>query len=132
MRYHLVTLGCPKNTTDSNRIAGTLEAAGHRHAADRADADLVILNTCGFIDEAKAESAEAAEILAAEQRGRINSSSSSAAGRRSSASRSSRSTASTRPSGSKPGIRSRRLRVQSSGTYQNQVRRSPALAPRPI
>ena len=68
MRYHLVTLGCPKNTTDSNRIAGTLEAAGHRHAADRADADLVILNTCGFIDEAKAESAEAAEILAAEQR----------------------------------------------------------------
>ncbi len=68
MRYHLVTLGCPKNTTDSTRIAGALEAAGHRLTADRFDADLVILNTCGFIDEAKRESAEAAEILAAEQR----------------------------------------------------------------
>lgn len=68
MRYHLVTLGCPKNTTDSQRISGALEAAGHRLSPDRFDADLVILNTCGFIDEAKQESAEAAEILANEQR----------------------------------------------------------------
>ena len=67
MRYQIVTLGCPKNTTDSDRIARELEAAGHRLASDRADADLVILNTCGFIDDARAESREAAEILAAER-----------------------------------------------------------------
>ena len=62
-RYHIVTLGCAKNTSDSARIARELEAKG-AVAADRGDADLVILNTCGFIDEAKAESAEAAAILA--------------------------------------------------------------------
>ena len=69
MRYQIVTLGCPKNTTDSDRIALTLEAAGHRAVADRARADLVILNTCGFIDDAREESKQAAEILAAERRG---------------------------------------------------------------
>jgi ribosomal protein S12 methylthiotransferase len=67
MRYQIVTLGCPKNTTDSDRIARTLEQAGHRVAHDRHDADLVILNTCGFIDDAREESREAAEILAAER-----------------------------------------------------------------
>ncbi len=69
MRYQIVTLGCPKNTTDSDRIALTLEAAGHHVVADRARADLVILNTCGFIDDAREESKQAAEILAAERRG---------------------------------------------------------------
>ena len=68
MRYHILTLGCPKNTTDSARIARSLEAAGHRAAADRREADLLLLNTCGFIDDAKAESARAAELLAAERR----------------------------------------------------------------
>ena len=67
MRYHIVTLGCPKNTSDSARIARELEAKGAVEA-DRGDADLVILNTCGFIDDAKAESAEAAAILADEKR----------------------------------------------------------------
>ena len=68
MRYHVVTLGCPKNTTDSARIQRSLSDQGHQPVADRADADLVILNTCGFIDDAKAESAQAAAILADEQR----------------------------------------------------------------
>jgi len=67
MRYHIVTLGCPKNTTDSDRIALTLEAAGHQAVVDRQRADLVILNTCGFIDDARKESRQAAEILAAER-----------------------------------------------------------------
>ncbi len=67
MRYRIVTLGCPKNTTDSDRIARTLESAGHVVAADRGSADLVILNTCGFIDEAREESRQAAELLAAER-----------------------------------------------------------------
>ena len=69
MRYHIVTLGCPKNTTDSARISRSLEAAGHRSTAQRADADLVVLNTCGFIDDAKAESAQAAALLAGERSG---------------------------------------------------------------
>ncbi len=67
MKYQIVTLGCPKNTTDSDRIARTLEQAGHRAVPSRADAELVILNTCGFIDDARAESRQAAEILAAER-----------------------------------------------------------------
>ena len=67
MRYQIVTLGCPKNTTDSDRIARTLEQQGHRAVQQRADADLVILNTCGFIDDAREESRQAAEILGAER-----------------------------------------------------------------
>ena len=67
MRYQIVTLGCPKNTTDSDRIARTLEQSGHRAVADREQADLVILNTCGFIDDARDESRQAAEILGAER-----------------------------------------------------------------
>ena len=67
MRYQIVTLGCPKNTTDSDRIARTLERQGHRAVQDRGDADLVILNTCGFIDDAREESRQAAEILGAER-----------------------------------------------------------------
>ena len=67
MRYHIVTLGCPKNTTDSERIARSLEASGHRQTTNRAAAELVILNTCGFIDDAREESRQAAEILAAER-----------------------------------------------------------------
>ena len=67
MRYQIVTLGCPKNTTDSDRIARTLEQQGHRAVQDRVDADLVILNTCGFIDDAREESRQAAEILGAER-----------------------------------------------------------------
>ena len=67
MRYQIVTLGCPKNTTDSDRIARTLERAGHRATADRQAAELVILNTCGFIDDARDESRQAAELLAAER-----------------------------------------------------------------
>ena len=67
MRYQIVTLGCPKNTTDSDRIARILEQSGHRAVPDREQADLVILNTCGFIDDARDESRQAAEILGAER-----------------------------------------------------------------
>ena len=67
MRYQIVTLGCPKNTTDSDRIARTLERAGHRATTERQAAELVILNTCGFIDDAREESRQAAELLAAER-----------------------------------------------------------------
>jgi len=54
--FHLVTLGCSKNTVDSEAMAQLLLAAGHKRAASAAVADLLIVNTCGFIESAKQES----------------------------------------------------------------------------
>ncbi|HBH36643.1 MAG TPA: 30S ribosomal protein S12 methylthiotransferase RimO [Gammaproteobacteria bacterium] len=51
-----VSLGCPKNLVDSERILTRLRAEGYVFSNDYADADLVIVNTCGFIDEAVEES----------------------------------------------------------------------------
>jgi len=56
MRYHLISLGCPKNTVDAQGIARLLNAAGHVPTADAQAADLLIVNTCGFIAEARDES----------------------------------------------------------------------------
>ena len=58
MKVNIVTLGCSKNTVDSENIAGHLTAAGHTVFFDRQtnDCDLVIVNTCGFIGDAKEES----------------------------------------------------------------------------
>lgn len=53
---HIVTLGCSKNTVDSETLAGHLTANSMRVAASIEDADTVIINTCGFIDAAKEES----------------------------------------------------------------------------
>ena len=52
------TLGCPKNQEDSEKIAGLLELAGHRIVQDPDESDVIILNTCGFIEDAKRESIE--------------------------------------------------------------------------
>ncbi|MFZ5484981.1 MAG: 30S ribosomal protein S12 methylthiotransferase RimO [Pseudomonadota bacterium] len=51
-----VSLGCPKNAYDSERILTQLRAEGYLIVPTYADADLVVVNTCGFIDEAVAES----------------------------------------------------------------------------
>ncbi len=51
-----VSLGCPKALVDSERILTKLRAEGYRVAPDYAGADVVVVNTCGFIDSAKAES----------------------------------------------------------------------------
>jgi len=59
LRVGLITLGCDKNTVDSERILGGLVGAGARIADDGDDADVVIINTCGFIEMAKEESIEA-------------------------------------------------------------------------
>jgi len=59
VRIGLLTLGCDKNTVDSERLLARLAAAGAQLAPDLADADVVIVNTCGFIDAAKEESIEA-------------------------------------------------------------------------
>lgn len=52
----LISLGCPKNTVDSELMLGCLLAAGHRIVPEPEAADVVIVNTCGFIDPAKEES----------------------------------------------------------------------------
>jgi ribosomal protein S12 methylthiotransferase len=55
----MVSLGCPKNLVDSERILSKLRADGYDMSPDYAGADVVLVNTCGFLDSAKAESLEA-------------------------------------------------------------------------
>ena len=55
----IVTLGCPKNTVDSENMAYLLQQQGHTILDDPQDADVIIINTCGFIHDAKEESVEA-------------------------------------------------------------------------
>ncbi|MBV9356848.1 MAG: 30S ribosomal protein S12 methylthiotransferase RimO [Chloroflexi bacterium] len=57
-RFHLVTLGCAKNTVDAEAMEQLLLAAGHQRAASAESADLLIVNTCGFIESAKQESVD--------------------------------------------------------------------------
>jgi ribosomal protein S12 methylthiotransferase len=54
-----VSLGCPKNLVDSEVMMGHLKQNGYEITADAADAETVVVNTCGFIDAAKKESIEA-------------------------------------------------------------------------
>ena len=58
------TLGCPKNEVDSDRMRASVLASDYRLAADMDDADVVVLNTCGFITDAVEESVGAALDLA--------------------------------------------------------------------
>jgi ribosomal protein S12 methylthiotransferase len=53
---HFVSLGCPKNRVDSEVMLGVAERAGYRHVDDAAEASVIVVNTCGFIDAAKQES----------------------------------------------------------------------------
>ena len=55
----MVSLGCPKALVDSERILTKLRADGYALSPDYDDADVVLVNTCGFLDSAKAESLEA-------------------------------------------------------------------------
>ena len=55
MKYHIVTLGCPKNIVDSEGMGGILAAQGHTSVAQAGDADVVIVNTCSFIAAARDE-----------------------------------------------------------------------------
>ncbi len=57
-RAALVTLGCARNEVDSEELAARLVAGGWQLAADPAESDVVLVNTCGFIDAAKQESIE--------------------------------------------------------------------------
>ncbi len=54
----LVTLGCARNDVDSEELAGRLAAGGFRLVEDPADAETVVVNTCGFVDAAKKDSVD--------------------------------------------------------------------------
>src|ERR687893_3251631 len=54
-----ISLGCPKNLVDSEGMMGRLKQEGYELTSDAAEADTLVVNTCGFIDAAKKESVEA-------------------------------------------------------------------------
>src|SRR3990170_2033989 len=54
----MVTLGCARNEVDSEELAGRLEAGGFRLVDDPADAETVVVNTCGFVEAAKKDSVD--------------------------------------------------------------------------
>ena len=59
MKVGFISLGCPKNLVDSEVMLGLAEQAGHEITPNAADADVVVVNTCAFIDRAKQESVDA-------------------------------------------------------------------------
>jgi ribosomal protein S12 methylthiotransferase len=67
-RFYIETLGCPKNDVDSDKLVGALLADGMEATDDAAAADLVVVNTCAFIDEARRESIDT--ILALDEQRR--------------------------------------------------------------
>jgi ribosomal protein S12 methylthiotransferase len=67
-RFYVETLGCPKNQVDSEKLVGTLLAEGLTPVAEPSDADLVVVNTCAFIEAARQESIDT--ILALDEQRR--------------------------------------------------------------
>jgi len=63
-RFYIETLGCPKNQVDSDKLAGMLWRDGLAETEDLAEADLVVVNTCAFIEAAREESIETILSLA--------------------------------------------------------------------
>ena len=72
--YAVISLGCPKNLVDTEQMLGRLDRGGYQMVADVADADMVLINTCGFIDSARQESFDAIdEMLGRKRRGQLRS-----------------------------------------------------------
>jgi ribosomal protein S12 methylthiotransferase len=70
-KYAFVSLGCPKNLVDSERMLGLLQLDGYELVAEPDGADFVVVNTCGFIERARTESFTAIdEMLALKKKGR--------------------------------------------------------------
>src|SRR4051794_7035501 len=67
-RFYIETLGCPKNQVDSDKLVGTLVADGMIATDDPGQADLVVVNTCAFIDEARKESIDTILTLEEQRR----------------------------------------------------------------
>jgi ribosomal protein S12 methylthiotransferase len=71
-RVGVITLGCDKNTVDSERIMARLAGSGAQVSTDIEGADVIVINTCGFIDRAKEESIEAMlDAVRMKQQGRV-------------------------------------------------------------
>lgn len=69
--YAFISLGCPKNTVDSERMLGLLQIDGYQLVQEPDGADFVVVNTCGFIEAARTESfAAIKEMIALKQAGR--------------------------------------------------------------
>jgi ribosomal protein S12 methylthiotransferase len=62
---HFLSLGCPKNRVDTEVMLGVAEREGYRHVDDASEAEVIVVNTCGFIGEAKKESIDAIFEMAA-------------------------------------------------------------------
>ena len=56
MKIGMISLGCPKNLVDSEVMLGLAQQSGHQLTRDAAEADVLVVNTCAFIDKAKQES----------------------------------------------------------------------------
>jgi ribosomal protein S12 methylthiotransferase len=70
--FAFVSLGCPKNTVDSERMLGKLAQDGYALTADADGADVVVVNTCGFIEPARQESLGVIrEMLSLKEQGRV-------------------------------------------------------------
>jgi ribosomal protein S12 methylthiotransferase len=67
-RVYMHTLGCPKNRVDSEVMLGTLAEAGYRLVQEPEKAEVIVVNTCGFIESAKVESVDAIVELAEHRR----------------------------------------------------------------
>ncbi len=63
-KYHLITMGCPKNKVDSDGMEMLLRDAAYAPSDDAGDADVLIVNTCGFLEAAKEESIGVLQELA--------------------------------------------------------------------
>ena len=71
-KFSIVSLGCARNLVDSEVMAGLLQQSGYEMVEEPADADVVMVNTCGFIEAAKAESIDIIiEIARLKEEGRI-------------------------------------------------------------
>src|ERR687890_870603 len=67
-RFWVETLGCPKNAVASNKLTGTLLADGLAPADGPGSADLVVVNTCAFVEDARRESVDTILALADRRR----------------------------------------------------------------
>lgn len=67
-RFHIISLGCAKNTVDSESMGYLLGQAGHRYSRDPTRADVLIVNTCGFIGPAREESLATLRALVQDKR----------------------------------------------------------------
>ncbi len=68
--FHIITLGCPKNTVDSERYAGSFVRAGWEHTDNAEEAEIILVNTCAFIEPAVTEAMDVLdEVIVWKSRG---------------------------------------------------------------